>query len=141
MHIKNKDITKLQSLLHTSTPDGKATVLLALAKAIVYDSGLLRPSSLGIDIKEITNELCELAILDRVKLEKTIYKVYNHFNIKDALAQHRISKAYPDSAEAAFCVTETMTPSDYEVINNNIELFNTIVRLFNKNKAHIIDED
>jgi len=142
MYIKNEQITKLKSLLYSKTESGRITINQAVAYAIVMNTNVLNNvKDVRISIKNIVNEVCELAIMDRVALEKAIVNMYKFANIKTSIGQSIIRVNYQVDFESALAINELIGKQTIAAVNENMRLFNNIVQILSANISDILDED
>lgn len=128
MNIKSKQVTKLKGLLYSRTESGRNTINQAVAYAVVMKTDILDNSSnVRMSVKDIVNEICELAILDRVALEKAVMNMYMFTHIKECVNNRTLVIKYPIDFETAMMITELLGKTTRCDVDENMELFNSIV--------------
>jgi len=141
MNMINKSMTKLKALLYSRTESGKVTINQAIAHAVVIKTDVLEDAKdVRMTIKHIVNEIAELAIMDRVALEKAIVNMYMFTHIKDSIKVGSLRTDYPYDFESAIMLSELISSSTREYVNDNMRLFNTISELVVDVMTEIIDD-
>lgn len=141
MHIINKEVTELKSLLYSRTESGRVTVVQALAYAVVVKTNMIEESvNVDMGIKNIVNEICELAIMDRVALERAIINMYMFTHIKESINNRKLHTAYPTDFETATFASELISKVTVDNVNGNMSMFNSIVRLATVVLPSLIDD-
>lgn len=142
MHVKNKNITKLKALLYSRTDEGRTTIAQAIGYAVVFKSDILENvPDVRVTIKNVVNEICELAIMDRVVLERTITNMYIYTHIKESIKNNMVVVKYPTDFDTAILLSELISPDVRNSVNKNMVLFNNIVNLLSISISDIVDDD
>lgn len=138
MRMKSKDLRELTGVMNTSDVNKRDVVTLAIAYAVVTNEGIIDCDNEFVSIKEITETVCELAILDRVMVEKKIKDMYEYFNLSKNTKN--TSMLNPTSFEEALYFNRYFGGNEIENVNTHLELFKTIVRIFFRTKEEIFDK-
>jgi hypothetical protein len=133
---------ELVDILHQSNTEDRVAVYWGVAYGVVtsvLDKQDLEVSDIKVAVKDIVNEIAEMAIIDRVVLEKAMINLYSYFNMSK-LSINYSNKLYGTSSiEDALFLNEFIGQSTMDSINSNVKLFSTTARIVTKLKADILE--
>ncbi len=136
-----KNVKKeLVDVLHQTNEDDRTVMYWGVAYGVV--TTILTKKELSINdvkvaVKDIVNELAELAILDRVLLEKSIINLYSYFNIGKVEVNFSTKLYSSSTMQDALLLNEYIGQATMDTVNNNMPLFTKAARLITKFNADI----
>lgn len=127
MRINSNDKIKLGKLLTQPDRDRRDVAMFAAAYAVVVYKAIPKDDEY-LNIKTITSKICELAILDRVKVENYIKNISSYFNMGEATEKE--GKLQGETLEEILFINRYIGSEMIALVNANIALFREIVYTF-----------
>lgn len=132
------DRKKLVDILHQPSDNERTVMYWGAAYGVNYsilNKMDLELTDMKIVIKDIVNELAEMAIVDRVEMEKAIMNTYSFFNMGKLNINFDMKLYSAKSMEDVLFVNEFIGKSVMDLISENMSLFKDAASLITKNSS------
>jgi len=125
MRIVGNERIRLSKLLTQTDATRRDVAMFAVAYALVVNKAIPKVDTY-VEVKKLTEYFCEIAILDRVKLELYIKNTLSYFNLESNIDN---SVLQGDTIEDMLYVNKYIGKELIAAANNNINLFLDIVSI------------